>query len=70
MQIIFLLLQFAFLRASALFYHIRSLRERGHCYLPFALCCYLPFALLPLPATPPRANNTVFKNKTKRMIQF
>ncbi|MBZ3934855.1 hypothetical protein [Methanimicrococcus blatticola] len=40
----------ALLPASASFYDSRSLRERGYCYLPFALLCYLPLALLLLPA--------------------
>ncbi|WP_318786112.1 hypothetical protein [Methanimicrococcus hacksteinii] len=30
------------LHASSHFYHIRSLRERGHCYLTVSVCrCYL-----------------------------
>jgi hypothetical protein len=61
-----LAIRLALLLAPAHSYHIRSLRERGCHYLPFALpllpavcvaaatcrlhCCYLPFALPLLPA--------------------
>ena len=67
--------RFALLRASALFYGSRSLRERGAATYrfvftavtsPFAACCRPPAAVRLLPSAcccqPPRANRLVFKS--------